>query len=157
MSEGIEGKVIVITGASSGIGAVLAKMLHSKGAKVVISARRIEELQKVADECGDLERILVHRVDVTKRADHESLRDAALAKFGKIDCWINNAGVGMSKPVLTLTEEDVDMMININTKSVLFGMQTIVPYYKERKEGQVINVSSMLGRVPFASFRAMYR
>lgn len=155
--SGVQGKVIVITGASSGIGAVLAKVLHSNGAKVVISARRVDELKKVAEECGGAERVLIHKADVTKRADHESLRDAALAKFGKIDCWVNNAGVGMSKPVLTVTEEDVDLMININTKSVLFGMQAIVPYFKERKEGQLINLSSLLGRLPLATFRAMYR
>ena len=155
--SGVQGKVIVITGASSGIGAVLAKVLHSNGAKVVISARRVDELKKVAEECGGAERVLIHKVDVTKRADHESLRDAALAKFGKIDCWVNNAGVGMSKPVLTVSEEDVDLMININTKSVLFGMQAIVPYFKERREGQLINVSSLLGRLPLATFRAMYR
>lgn len=157
MSTGIVDKVIVITGASSGIGAHLAKHFHEKGAMVVLAARRLEELQKVANEISqDDSKLLIQRCDVSKRADHEALRDRAIEKFGKIDCWINNAGVGMSKPVLQLTDEDVDLMISINTKSVLYGMQTIVPYYKERREGQVINVSSMLGRTPFASLRAMY-
>lgn len=159
MSIGTEGKVIIITGASSGIGAHLAKALVQRGAKIAIGARRLEELEKVAKDCGEsfADQILVLRCDVTKRGDHEALRDRTLEKFGKIDCWINNAGVGMSKPVMSLTDEDVDQMISINTKSVLYGMQTIVPYYKNRGEGQVINVSSMLGRTPFASFRAMYR
>lgn len=75
-----------------------------------------------------------------------------------MDSYVNNAGIGMSCPALELTEEHVDQMVNINLKSVLYGMQTAVKYYKSTaaKQGQVINVSSMLGRVPFASFRAMY-
>lgn len=161
MSEGVEGKVVIITGASSGIGAHLAKSLYQKGASVTIAARREEELIKVAKqitgEDGNHERVLIQKCDVTKREDHLLLKEVTLAKYGKIDCWINNAGVGMSKPVLNLTDEDIDLMISINTKSVLYGMQTIVPYFKERREGHVINVSSMLGRVPFASFRAGYR
>lgn len=158
MSTGIQGKVIVITGASSGIGAHLAKHLFQKGANIVLAARRLEELQKVSrDITDDDSRILIHRCDVSKRADHESLRDRAIEKFGKIDTWINNAGVALSKTALELTGDDVDLMISVNTKSVLYGMQTIVPYYKERGEGQVINISSMLGRAPFASFRAAYR
>jgi NADP-dependent 3-hydroxy acid dehydrogenase YdfG len=157
MAEGIEGKVIVITGASSGIGACLAKLLHKNGAKVVLAARRLEELQNVANECGNDSNVLIQQCDVTKRADHEALRDVTLERFQRVDCWINNAGVGLSKTVLEITDEDVDQMISINTKSVLYGMQTIVPYFKERNAGQVINVSSMLGRTPFASIRAMYR
>lgn len=154
----IAGKVVIITGASSGIGAHVAKSLYQSGAKIVLAARRLEELQKVAEDCGDdLERILVQRTDVTKRVDHEALRDAALEKLGKIDCWINNAGVGISKQVMNITDEDVDLMISLNTKSVLYGMQTIVPYFKQVGEGQVINVSSLLGRTPVASFRSMYR
>lgn len=154
----IAGKVVIITGASSGIGAALAKLLYTKGAKVVLAARRLEELLKVAENCGfDTDRILVCRTDVTKRADHEALRDRALEKFGKIDCWINNAGVGYSKRILDITDDDVDLMVSLNTKSVLYGMQTIVPYYKQIGEGQVINVSSLLGRIPVVSFRSMYR
>jgi len=160
MSVGISGKVVIITGASSGIGAYLARYLYDKGAIIVIAARRVEELQKVAQDCcegnEEFDRILIQRCDVTKRVDHEALRDIVLEKFGKIDCWINNAGVGLSKSVLSLTDEDVDLMISINTKSVLYGMQTVVPYFKERGEGQIINVGSLLGRTPVNSMRAMY-
>lgn len=162
MSEGVEGKVIIITGASSGIGAELAKGLYARGASVILAARR-EELQKVAQEMtgkeegNNSDRILIQKCDVTKRSDHLLLKEVCLAKFGQIDCWINNAGVGIFKPVLSLTDEDLDLMISINTKSVLYGMQTIVPYFKERREGQVINVSSLLGRTPVASFRSAYR
>lgn len=153
-------KVIVITGASSGIGASLAKFVAKRGAKVVLAARRLDALQAVAAECGDESNCLVQECDVTKRCDHEKVLAAALAKFGKVSCWVNNAGVGSAKTVMELTEEDVDLMINVNTKSVLYGMQTSIKYFKEHcvdEDGVVINVSSILARFPSASIRAMYR
>ena len=147
-------KVIVITGASAGIGASTAKLLAARGDRVVIAARRLPELKQVAEECGNGTLPVV--TDVTYRSDVEHLRDEALQAFGQVDVWINNAGRGINRQVLDLTDEDFDEMMLVNTKSALYGMQAIVPYFKERGTGHLINVSSVLGRIPFASNRSVY-
>ncbi|MCL4531009.1 MAG: SDR family oxidoreductase [Chloroflexi bacterium] len=147
-------KVIVITGASSGIGAALAKQLAARGDKVVLAARREAELKAAAKECGGDAMAVV--TDVTRRSDVERLRDSAIQKFGHIDVWVNNAGRGIGRQVLDLTNDDVDQMLAVNFKSALYGMQAIVPHFKECKSGHVINVSSALGRIPFASYRSIY-
>lgn len=147
-------KVIVITGASDGIGASTAKLLAGRGDKVVLAARRLAELKAVAEQCGPGALPVV--TDVTLRANVEHLRDEAQRAFGHVDVWVNNAGRGITRPVLDLTDDDFDQMMAINTKSALYGMQTIMPHFKERGAGHLINVSSMLGRVPFASVRSAY-
>lgn len=147
-------KAVVITGASSGIGAELARQLGAKGHRLVLAARREKELGEVAAQCGS-EAIAVV-TDVRQRQDVENLRDRALAAFGQVDVWINNAGRGIGKRVLELTDEDFDEMIAVNLKSVLYGMQAIVPHFKERGAGHLINVSSFLGRVPLVTFRSIY-
>lgn len=152
----LTGAVIIVTGASSGIGAALARHVASQGASVVLAARRVADLTVVAQGCGDEKKYLIHQCDVTKRADHESLLAAALAKFGKVTCWVNNAGSALGKKLMELTEDDVDLMINVNTKSVLFGMQTAIPYYKTVGQGTVINISSVLARVPNSTELSMY-
>jgi short-subunit dehydrogenase len=146
--------VIVITGASAGIGEALARELVSRGARVVLSARTAETLNAVAASLGPAARAVV--ADVTRRADVERIRDEALAAFGRIDVWINNAGRGISRPVLELTDEDVDEMIAVNVKSALYGMQAVVPFFMAQGRGHLINVSSFLGRLPLASPRSAY-
>jgi short-subunit dehydrogenase len=86
----------------------------------------------------------------------EYLRDETLRAFGQVDVWINNAGRAITRQVLDLTEDDFDQMIAVNLKSALYGMQAIVPYFKERGGGHLINISSALGRIPFASYRSAY-
>ncbi|HEX8243640.1 MAG TPA: SDR family NAD(P)-dependent oxidoreductase [Longimicrobium sp.] len=147
-------KVVVITGASSGIGAALARELGRRGHALVLSARNEEALRQVAAECGDA--VHVVRADVTSRADVERLRDEALSAFGHVDVWINNAGRGISRSVLELTGADVDAMISVNVKGPLYGMQAIIPHFQERGTGHLINVSSFLGRVPIAAIRSAY-
>jgi NADP-dependent 3-hydroxy acid dehydrogenase YdfG len=147
-------KVIVITGASAGIGAATARLLAGRGEKVVLAARREAELNQVAALCGS--NALAVITDVTHRQDVEHLRDEALRVFGQVDVWINNAGRGINRGVLELSEADFDEMMAVNVKSALYGMQAILPYFKERGAGHLINVSSMLGRVPFASNRSVY-
>jgi short-subunit dehydrogenase len=148
------GKVIVITGASSGIGAELARQLGAQGHRLALAARREQELADAARQSGT-ETITVV-TDVTQRHDVDALRDRALAAFGQVDVWINNAGRGIGKKVLDLTDEDVDEMIAVNLKSALYGMQAIVPYFQQRGAGHLINISSFLGRVPIASIRSVY-
>jgi NAD(P)-dependent dehydrogenase (short-subunit alcohol dehydrogenase family) len=148
------GKIIVITGASSGIGAALAKRLGAQGHRLALAARREKELQEVAAECGP--ETLAVATDVRRRNDVDRLGERALAAFGQVDVWVNNAGRGIGKPTLELTDEDFDEMMAVNAKSALYGMQAIVPHFKERGAGHLINVSSFLGRVPLASFRSAY-
>ena len=147
-------KVIVITGASAGIGAVLAKQLAARGDKLMLAARSVKELNRVSRACG--RDALPFVTDVTRRQDVNRLRDEAIRTFDHVDVWINNAGRGITRQVLDLTDEDFDQMMAVNVKSALYGMQAIVPHFKERGQGHVINVSSFLGRVPFASYRSVY-
>jgi len=146
-------QVVVVTGASAGIGAALAEELGRRGARLVLAARRREALEAVAARCGEAE---VVPCDVTSRADVERLREAALARFGRIDAWVNNAGRGLTRPVAELTDEDVDAMVRDNLKSALYGMQAVLPHLKARGRGVIANVSSMLSRVPFATARSAY-
>jgi short-subunit dehydrogenase len=157
-TEGADGgRVVVVTGASGGIGAALARRLGRNGDSLVLGARRLRELQKVAEEAGGgTDRARAVPADVTRRADVERLRNAALEAFGRIDVWINNAGRGITRPALELTDDDVDDMMRINVKAALYGMQAVVPYFVERGRGHVVNVSSFLGRVPLAMHRSAY-
>src|SRR5438552_1175232 len=138
----VSDKVIVITGASSGIGAALARQLT--GNRLVLAARREKELFHVAAEAGG--ETLVVPTDVTRREEMERLRDRAQAAFEHVDVWINNAGRGISRKVMDLTDEEFDMMLAVNLKSAFYGMQVIVPHFKQRGTGHLINVSSFLGR-----------
>ncbi|HVA56640.1 MAG: SDR family NAD(P)-dependent oxidoreductase [Gemmatimonadaceae bacterium] len=147
-------RVVVITGASGGIGAALAELLAGQGASVVLVARRRAELDAVAARCG--RRAVVIVADVTRRDDVRRAVRESLAQFGRIDVWVNNAGRGISRPPSQLTDDDIDEMIQANVKSALYGMQEVLPHFRERGEGQIVNVSSMLGRVPFAPFRSAY-
>ncbi len=151
-------EVVVITGASGGIGAALARRLAADGRRLVLAARRGEALRQVAREAEGRgsPRALAVEADVTQRAQVERLRDEALAAFGRFDVWVNNAGRGISRPVLELTDEDVEEMLAVNLKSALYGMQAAVPHFVERGSGHLVNVSSFLGRVPLVSFRSAY-
>ncbi|RPH61014.1 MAG: SDR family oxidoreductase [Chloroflexi bacterium] len=147
-------KVIVLTGASAGIGAVLAKQLAARGDALMLAARSADKLRLVARSCG--REAYFFSTDVTRRQDVNRLRDEALRTFEHVDVWINNAGRGISRPVLDLTDEDFDEMMAVNVKSALYGAQAILPHFKERGEGHLINVSSFLGRVPLVTFRSAY-
>ena len=147
-------KFVVVTGASAGIGAELAKQLAARGAMVVLAARRKEELDAVAKGIG--ERAFAVTTDVTKRSDVEELARAAVERYGRIDVWVNNAGRGISRSVADLTDEDLDAMWTVNMKSVVYGIQAVLPHFKSRNAGQIINVSSGLSRAPLAPVRAAY-
>ena len=147
-------KVVVITGASAGIGAALAQQLAGRGASLVLVARRKEMLESVVARCGP--RALAVAADAGVRSEVRRVVEAALARFGHIDVWINNAGQGISRPPSELTDEDVDEVMRQNVKTALYGMQEVLPHFRERNAGHVINVSSLLGRVPFAVIRSAY-
>lgn len=147
-------RIVVITGASGGIGATVARHLAGQGELVVLVARRQAALEAVARDCGSS--ALVVPADATHREDLRRVVRESLARFGRIDVWINNVGQGITRMPSELTDDDVDAMMLVNVKSALYGMQEILPHFKERGEGQVINMSSMLGRIPYANFRSAY-
>jgi short-subunit dehydrogenase len=146
--------VAVITGASSGIGAALARRIGRRGFRLVLAARRADALNALSKEIpADTLPVVT---DVTRRADVERLRDEAIRAFGTVDIWVNNVGRGNNSSVLELTDEQFDLMMAVNVKSALYGMQAIVPYFMEHGRGHLINVSSFLSRVPLASYRSGY-
>jgi len=150
----VDPKVVVVTGASAGIGAAAAELLSRRGAKVVLTARREALLEEVAARCPG--ETLVVAADQGVRSDVKRVVDAAIERFGRIDVWVNNAGRGITRMPSELTDEDVDAMMRANVMTVLYGMQEVLPHFKERGAGQIVNVSSLLGRVPFATFRSAY-
>lgn len=147
-------KIIMITGASAGIGAAAAELLASQGHSVGLVARRRAMLEEVAGRCGGRGQVIV--ADVTKREDVRRAVNDALAAHGRIDVWINNAGQGVSRMPSELTDGDVDEMMRVNVKSVLYGMQEVLPHFVSRGAGHIVNISSMLGRLPFATIRSAY-
>lgn len=147
-------KVVVITGASSGIGAAVARLLAQRGASVVLVARRREVLEAVARECG--ERAFTVVGDMTSRADVRRVVEETLTRFGHIDVWVNNVGRGITRPPSQLTDEDIDDIMRVNVKSALYGMQEVLPHFQERGTGQLVNITSMLGRIPHAVNRSAY-
>jgi NADP-dependent 3-hydroxy acid dehydrogenase YdfG len=147
-------QVVVITGASAGIGAALAERVAQESGHPVLLARREQELRAVAARCGREALPIV--ADVTRRTDVENAAQLALVRFGKIDVWVNNVGRGITRAVSELTDDDFDEMMRVNVKSALYGMQTVLPHFKERGRGHILNVSSLLGRIPFAGARSAY-
>ncbi len=146
MSNNIEGKVVVITGASSGLGEAAARLLSAAGATVVLGARRVDRLQSLAEELTDRGgRALVVATDVTDRAQVQRLVDSAVKRHGRVDVIINNAGLMPQSPLERLKIDEWDRMIDVNIKGVLYGIAAALPYMKQQKGGHIINVSSVAG------------
>jgi NADP-dependent 3-hydroxy acid dehydrogenase YdfG len=140
----IENKVIVITGASSGIGEATANLLASRGAKVVVGARRTERLEKlVADITAKGGAARFRAVDVTRRTDVQALVDFAKAEFGPVDVLINNAGVMPLSLMTDMQTYEWDRMIDVNIRGVLHGIAAVLPDMKARRSGQIVNVASI--------------
>lgn len=144
MTEGIKDKVVVITGASSGLGEASARLLAAKGAKLVLGARRLDRLQALAREIGLAEDAVV-QMDVSKVGDAQALVDRAIKLHGRIDVLINNAGIMPLSPIEFGQVADWDRMIDINIKGVLYGIHAALPHMKAQKSGHIINVSSVAG------------
>ncbi len=148
------GRVVVITGGSRGIGASLAEQLTAAGTRVALVGRHEDALRAEAQRCHGLAESFV--ADVTKRAEVTRLVAAVLEKFGRVDVWVNNVGVGIFCMPTQLTDDDIDEMMRQNVKTALYGMQEILPHFKARGEGHIINISSLLGRTPYVVFRSAY-
>lgn len=144
MTNGIEGKVVVITGASSGLGEAAARRLAGDGAKLTLGARRIERLQALARELR-LAPEAVMRTDVTQRGEVKRLVDAAVSLHGRIDVIVNNAGLMPNSLLENLHVEEWERMVDVNLKGVLYGIAAALPHMIAQKSGHIVNVASVAG------------
>jgi len=157
MEDNIKGKVVIITGGSSGLGENTARHLASKGAKVVIAARRKDKLDAIAKDIeNDGGEVLVVETDVTNRAQVKNLIKQSKDEFGKIDVLINNAGLMAIAPLSEDKVEEWDAMIDINIKGVLYGISAALPVFKEQGYGHFINLSSVAGIKVFSPGGTVY-
>jgi NADP-dependent 3-hydroxy acid dehydrogenase YdfG len=151
MENNIKDKVVIITGASSGMGEAAAKHLAQLGASVVLGARRADRIEKLAKEINDNGgKALAFAADVTQRDQVKNLVDAAVEAFGRVDVLLNNAGIMPLSLVESLHVDEWDKMIDVNLKGVLNGIAAVLPYMKEQKSGQIINTSSVAGHKVFS-------
>ena len=142
----IADKVVVITGASSGIGESTARLLAGSGAKVVLGARRTDRIDAlVKDITAKGGAALGFQADVTKRSEVEALVQGAIHKHGRIDVIVNNAGIMPIAPMAALKVEEWDRMIDVNIKGLLFGVAAVLPIMQKQKQGHIINMSSVGG------------
>lgn len=142
----ITGKVVVITGTSSGLGEATARLLSAQGATVVLGARRVDRLQTlVAELIAGGGKALALATDVTQAAQVKALVDAAVQTFGRVDVMVNNAGLMPHSPLERLKISDWDQMIDVNLKGVLYGIAAALPHMQTQKAGHIINVSSVAG------------
>ncbi|MBA1143386.1 SDR family oxidoreductase [Mesorhizobium neociceri] len=144
MAQGIENKVVVITGASSGLGEAAARLLAKEGAKLVLGARRLDRLQALATELS-LGKDAILQTDVTDVDQVRRLVNHAVKVHGRVDVIINNAGLMPHSPLERGKVEDWDRMIDVNIKGVLYGIAAALPHMKTQKSGHIINVSSVAG------------
>lgn len=146
MSNNIENKVIVITGASSGMGEATARDLAAMGAKVALAARRTDRLDKLVAEIKEAGgQAIAVATDVAKREEVQKLVDTTVEAFGRVDVIFNNAGLMPLSPLESLRVDEWDQMVDVNIKGTLYGIAAVLPYMKEQKSGHVINVSSVYG------------
>ena len=149
-NDPINSKVVIITGASSGLGESTARRLADRGAKLVLAARREDRLKTLADELtAKGAEVLWQVTDVTDRKQVESLAASAKEKFGRIDVLINNAGLMPLAPLDALKVDEWEQMIDVNIKGVLYGIAAVLPIMREQHSGHVINLSSVAGHKVF--------
>ncbi|WP_341304530.1 SDR family oxidoreductase [Pseudomonas sp. TMP25] len=149
MSE-INGKVVIITGASSGLGKATALRLAKSGARLALAARREERLVELRDTIKAQGGEAIYQVtDVTDRAQVESLAKAAKEAYGRIDVLVNNAGLMPLSPLDELKVDEWEKMIDVNIKGVLYGIAAVLPTMREQHVGHIINLSSVAGHKVF--------
>lgn len=144
--ENIKGKVIVITGASGGLGEAAARLLSKEGAKLALGARRTDKIQALANQLNDEGgSVIAVETDVVKADQVKNLVDTAVQKFGRVDVVINNAGIMPMSLLEGLKVNEWDQTIDVNIKGVLYGIAAALPHMQKQKSGQIINVSSVAG------------
>lgn len=146
MGAGIQGKVVIITGASSGIGESTARLLADSGANVVLGARRKDRIDAIVrDITAQGGSALGFRTDVTKPGDVETLVRGAVERYGRVDVIVNNAGVMQIAPVAALKVDEWDRMVDVNIKGLLYGVAAALPVMRRQKQGHIVNVASIFG------------
>lgn len=157
MENNIKNKVIVITGASSGLGEATSKYLAERGAFIVIGARREDKLKKVVNEINSNGGTAIYKVtDVTQKAEVKALVDLAFTTYNKIDVLINNAGIMPIAPMSELRVDEWDKMIDINIKGVLYGIAAALPLFQKQQSGHFINLGSVAGIKVFSPGGSVY-
>jgi len=152
MNQDIAGKVVVITGASSGLGEATARQLSSLGAHLVLGARRQDRLEALAaDIRGAGGKVEIVVTDVTRKQDVVALVQAALTNFGRLDVMINNAGLMAVAPLAELKVDEWDSMLDINVKGVLYGIAAALPVFQKQDSGHFINIASVAGLKMFGN------
>jgi NADP-dependent 3-hydroxy acid dehydrogenase YdfG len=157
MSDSIQGKVVVITGASSGLGEATARHLASRGAKVVLGARRTDKLQAISEgikHAGG--EAIFNTMDVTSLESVKDLVDLAVQTYGKLDVIINNAGLMSIAPLQELKVDEWNRMIDINIKGVLNGIAAALPVFEDQQSGHFINIASVAGLKVFSPGGTVY-
>jgi NADP-dependent 3-hydroxy acid dehydrogenase YdfG len=157
MSKGIEGKVVLITGGSTGIGAEVARALAARGAKIAVAARRKEKLDEVVatiKENGGM--AIAYALDVTDKHQVESVVAGVVGDFGKLDVLINNAGLMPIRPMSEVNTDEWDAMIDVNLKGTLYGIAAALPRFIQQGSGHFINLSSVAGIKVFAPGGTVY-
>ena len=156
-TSNIADKIVVITGASSGVGESTARLLAANGAKVVLGARRMDRIDAVVkDITAKGGSALGFKTDVTKRNDVEDLVKGAIDKHGRIDAIVNNSGIMPIAPMAALKVEEWDRMIDVNIKGLLYGVAAVLPQMQKQKSGHIINIASVIGIKVFAPGGVVY-
>src|SRR5262245_24493306 len=156
-ASGVADKVVVITGASSGIGESAAKLLARDGARVVLGARRKDRIDAVVKEISAAGgKAIPFAVDVTKRPEVEALIKRAVESFGRVDVLVNNAGLMQIAPIQDLKVDEWDRQIDVNLKGLLYGVAAVLPQMQKQKSGHIINVASVFGIKMFAPGGVVY-
>ncbi len=146
MTNNIREKVVVITGASSGLGEATARLLSAQGATVALGARRVDRIDSLVEElAASGGKALAVATDVTNCDQVKRLVDSAVHAFGRVDVMLNNAGLMPHSPFERLKVDDWDRMVDVNVKGVLYGIAAVLPYMKQQRAGHIINVSSVAG------------
>ncbi|CAE6965924.1 MULTISPECIES: SDR family oxidoreductase [Pseudomonas] len=157
MSNNISGKVVVITGASSGLGEASARHLSKLGAKVVLAARRKERLEQLVGELvaagGEA---VAYQTDVTRADEVKALIQGAVDTYGRVDVLVNNAGLMAIAPMSDLRTDEWDRMIDINIKGVLYGIAAALPVFQQQNAGHFINIASVAGIKVFSPGGTVY-